>query len=110
MGQKAPKGPASHPLGFETDVGRHKSAALIYALVFICFLKEIMSSASPRFFDSFFIKEKRMPCGEHGKHQSPSSKKESSGSVVLDEEAVNCRISRNSASVRYRHCPTGRSK
>jgi hypothetical protein len=45
MGQKAPQEPASHPLGFEAHVGRQKSAALI-------------------FFDSFFIKEKRMPCGE----------------------------------------------
>jgi hypothetical protein len=63
MGQKAPQGPASHPLGFEADVGRRKSAALIYALVFICFLKEVMSSASPRFLVLFY-QEKRTPCGE----------------------------------------------
>jgi hypothetical protein len=66
VGQKAPKGPASHPLGIETDVGRQKSAALIYSSLSFYYL-EVVSSASPRFFDSFFIKEKRMPCGEQRK-------------------------------------------
>jgi hypothetical protein len=35
VGQKAPQGPASHPLGIETDVGRQKSAALIFWSFFI---------------------------------------------------------------------------
>jgi hypothetical protein len=35
VGQKATQGPASHPLGIETDVGRQKSAALIFWSFFI---------------------------------------------------------------------------
>jgi len=40
VGQKAPQGPASHPLGIEADVGRQKSAALIFLILFSSRKKE----------------------------------------------------------------------
>jgi hypothetical protein len=45
MGQKAPQGPASHPLGFETDVGRRKSAALIFLILFSSRKKECLAAS-----------------------------------------------------------------
>jgi hypothetical protein len=45
MGQKAPQGPASHPLGFETDVGRQKSAALIFLILFSSRKKECLAAS-----------------------------------------------------------------
>jgi hypothetical protein len=46
MGQKAPKGPASHPLGFETDVGRRKSEALIFLILFSSRKKECLAASN----------------------------------------------------------------
>jgi hypothetical protein len=45
MGQKAPKGPASHPLGIETGVGRQKSAALIFLILFSSRKKECLAAS-----------------------------------------------------------------
>jgi hypothetical protein len=52
MGQKAPQGPASHPLGFETDVGRRKSAALIFLILFSSRKKECLAASNK---DKLFI-------------------------------------------------------
>jgi hypothetical protein len=45
MGQKAPQGPASHPLGFKTDVGRQKSVALIFLILFSSRKKECLAAS-----------------------------------------------------------------
>ena len=68
MGQKAPKGPAYHPLGIEPFVGRRKPAALSTPVVFIFFSESRELGKASVFLILFSSRKKECPAASKQKN------------------------------------------